>query len=379
MKLSKGAVALLLVFLIFSCERVDLPGPVVEGLPFELRGTLGGEAFTMGIDQEGFQMTTEARYNENDSIWEFAGRLEAGDGRIGPSLSLGFRPEFTGRSLLQTQVDIFTHTNWRFYSHEGRMITRNPLTLSPNFDENDISIRRVYITGSSESLVNIDGGWQWEAENAESLPICVEYENSKKYPGLFCTHIFQDKNGEVALSNWVINSATDSTAVLEAKIQNPEKEQIFEYDWGEGYQEKRSFSVSTSGTYELKARDQNGLVYSHRKKLLTDPSAATYNTYGNVIPLVSTWGEPRVITEHTQRGSIRFLYVDSNGEEWRLSKHQPSNATFKILDRKNYKRDMAGNPTIALLIELNCLLTNRQGDLLELENLSGWFAIGMPN
>jgi len=379
MNFCKSAVTLLFILLLNSCERIELPEPIVEGLVFELTGTLGGEPFSIGIDQEGYQMTTAARFHENDSIWEFSGRLEPIDGRIGPSLSLNFRPEFTGRLLIQDEAEIFTQSNWRFFSQEGRKSTLNPFTLNASFDENGISIKRIYVPGSSVNLLKNDDQWQWETEEIESLPICIDYENAEKKSGLLCTHLIPEKDGAMTFVNWGVTNATDSTAVLVAKIQNLSQNQQFKYDWGEGFQENRNYHVKNEGTFELKVMDQNGIVYSHRKSLIRDRETGNFITYANVINLESTWGEPRLVSDYTQRGSIKLNFKDSNGVEWRLSPEQNERATFRILDRKVYKEDREGNSTIALLLELSCLLENTQNEQMEIENLKGWFAIGMPN
>ncbi len=376
MKNFKLLATLLAVIFIMSCERVELPEPSVEGIPFELKGKMGGEDFALGIDQEGMLMNTTTKYIERDSIWEFKGKLNPADGSLGPSLKISFRPEFQGRTLTQSEESVFNIDHWNFYYPQGRPIQRLPLSLQSEFSSNNIRIVDISVHGASNPETTSATIWEFEVGQSSRLPVCVQYEDNRKNTGEFCTHIYPNKNGRVPVVNWGIVSSTDSMATLVARITDHENSNNFKYDWGEGFQEKRMTTVNREGQYRLRIKDQNGLVYSKEKSLLFDDTNNNFYTYNDEISLTVEWGEPRTIKETTQKGSINIEFIDTSGQKWRLADKQNEDAEFKILDRKTYRNNQSGNRTIALMIEFTCQLTNDANETLEADGIKGWFAVG---
>nr|MBS0038588.1 hypothetical protein [Saprospiraceae bacterium] len=364
----------LLAVAFLSCEKVEIPEPKVEGILFKLEGKIDGEDLSVGIDNEDNLMRTYSTFDERDSIWEFSGYLGPRQGVSGPSFKMAFRPNFKGRQITLNTGEVFDRENWNLYNHRGIETRRYPVHLSA--DHNDsIELTRFYLANQSgqqaSSHILIV-----QLNERKSITACADYETITGQKGSFCSEISADQNGAIPVANWVVAEHSGNQIKLAAKMNNSNAGYLFNWD-GE-YSEESKLIVNREGTYEVKAKDENGRIFSHKKDLLYDDNQDEYSTYGNDLSLSAEWRNEVTAVDRVQTSSFRFKYTDGSGRDWILAPEQGENNSLRILDQQMHRNNPEEEPTRALLIELNCTLQNTENEILEVHNLRGWIAVGVP-
>lgn len=370
-------IALMFVGFFTACEKVEIPEASIEGIPFSLEGEIDGEKVFIGIQKEGHVMRTNAEYRgfESDSIWEFSGYLGPEFPNEGPSFYLAFRPEFEGRALPLPANQILEKSHWNPYNSAGKKITRYPLEIEVGSNDT-LEVLKTYVKNhhlqqTAGSLLEI------ELNRKEAITACVEYQTPQMKKGEFCSEISENQSGWIPTANWVVEAHLNEKVTLRARMSHPNSDYL--YKWDDHFSENAEYTVRSPGTYELKAMDSRGRLFSHKKELVLDENSGSYLTYANHIYLSAQWQPERNSLDFVQAGTFRFEYTDAKGVSWILSPQQEEGATLEILEQKMYLSNHLNQPTRALLIELNCTLQNEMEAEVVVRNLRGWVAVGLPD
>lgn len=359
---------------LLSCDPVEIPEPREDGIAFGLEGTVDGTPLSLSLDGPDQVMATHAVFIPNDSMWTFVGQLGAPDSIKGSSLTLAFRHPLRGLNDIPDIAPLFDTLDWDFFHDEGREITLHPV---------DIEVLAPPSTGI-ERIYSPDVSGQWEFRRVGTLnlrerkkiQLCVEYQNGQGLPGRFCSPLTPGNMSQVPVLNWNVERQTNDSAYLKAQITPSSPIGNIEYRWQESnWTDQPLFSTRRPQTIKVESRHPAIGSLVHEKQLVQSNSGK-FQTYGNDIQIIADWQPPRTVINRRQPGSFIVRYRDAQGRNWRWKPGAPGE--FEILEHRAHAVNELGQPTRALRIRLSCTLENFFGDTIQIENLEGWFAIGLP-
>lgn len=370
--------ALLSLLFLIACEKVELPPPEQDGIPFSMKGIINGEEIEFGLDHSDYQMHSFSQYSETDSIWKFSGRLGPESEAEGPALQLEFRYKNKGRTLGAGQeiTGFFNKPQWSFFQPMGLERKLFPLSINidlpPNLTLNRITSPKLPSFSSDQPQAHFN------PEELGDFPLCVEYEDRMGLKGKFCSEIPANNSGFTPVANWRIRNQMGDSAELQGFISKPLINSAYSYKWNDDFTNNNQYTATEPATYTFTARDDDGRLYSHEKQLLWRPIEEEYYTYGHNVEIQSMWKPPNTVIDRIQKGTVNITYFDSDMREWVFDSQQEENISFEIIERQKYKRNERGEPTLAIKVKISCTLVDENNRKITIRDLQGWFAVGLP-
>jgi hypothetical protein len=354
-----------------SCNKVEIPDPKQDGLPFGLSGTLDGAPFAINLDQAGINLETSSE--QYDNVWIFKGKLaRLNNNGITPSeFELGIRHRIETADSNITDQKPFDPQNWFFFQRNGQLREFSPLLISVENNEG-IQINRIVLENGTGILGQ--PAYEFRMDKREAQRVCVHY-TYKQRMSFFCTQIPESNLNQISLPNWDIRTQNDSlrNAVLQVVFADEIKSVKWQND-----QEGREITTSEPGRYNVRIEDKNDQFHVHSKDLIWNSVDSKFETYGSSIMMQARWKERTQVLDQKQTRSIVIKIRDNQGKLLSSDIPQGPEASFRIIESRPYLNNAKGEPTIALKVEINCLLETEEGKKVALRNFEGWIAVGLP-
>lgn len=354
-----------------SCNKVEIPDPKQDGLPFGLKGTLDGAPFTINLDQAGYMLETSSEHDDN--VWLFKGKLTRVNtaGVTSGEFELGIRHIIETADSNVSDQRPFDLQNWLFFQRNGQIREFSPLSISIDNNEG-IHINRIVL----ENGAGISGQptYEFRMENRESQKVCVYY-TYKQRMSFFCTHIPESDLNQISPPDWDIRTQNDSlrNAVLQVVFSDEIKSVKWQND-----QEGREITVNEPGRYIVRILDKNDHFHIHSKDLIWNSGEGKFETYGSSLMMQVRWKERTQVLDQKQTRSIVIKIKDHQGKLLSSDIPQGPDASFRIIESRPYLNNSKGEPTIALKVVINCILETEEGKKVALRNFEGWIAVGLP-
>ena len=359
------------LWIYLGCNKVELPEPVEEGTLFHLDGLIDGSTFYMGIDDPQYIMVPDAQLNDHD-IWEMKGTLKSRNPKNQRELKIVLRnyQVSSAKPGLNFRLAPGHHTN---FLASGAMVEVTPLHLQVVGHEG-LVIDSIQVIGVDSTSLYDETTVHTDEPSHRQVKLIYSYPGEKNCS--VHTHVFANTASKTVVPNWHIADSDQQGALLKIHVEDYDLSHFVEFKWNDGAYYGTSWRVTDAGWYVLELKDQDGNVYRHRKYL--HKSGNYYSTLGNQIGLRAAWLDKTHIMDFIQKGSLHIEYVHSDGKCYHSSNYPlaPGSVILHaIREPKVFNERLA---VIELDLKLNLTLYAADGSALQLQDVSGIFALGIP-
>jgi hypothetical protein len=368
-------VHILLIFSVFwlylGCNKVELPEPVEEGTLFHMIGEMNGSSFYIGIDDPQYIMVPDAALNDH-GVWEMSGSLKSRNPKNQRELKVVLRNYQISSSKPGLSFRLAQGQHPNFLS-DGALVEVTPLHLQVVGHEGLI-IDSLQVVGVDSTALFDETTIHLEEQSHRQVKMVYSYPGDKHCS--IHTHVFANTASKTVVPNWHVTESNGGSALLQVHVDEYDLSHFTEFKWNDGAFYGTSWRVSQAGWYVLEIKDTEGNIYRHRKYL--HKSGNYFSTLGNELGLRAAWLDKTHIRDFIQKGSLHVEYTHSDGKCYHSSNEPiaPGSITItSISEPKVYNDHLA---VIEVSLNLNLTLHAVDGSRLQLQNVSGTFALGIP-
>ena len=364
------AFLLIIVGILISCKEEPLPEEIIGEPTFHFEGDLGGANLDIQAGIDDYYMWSA--YEKDDrNLHTFTGEFKTTTCGTCPSaLRIGIR-DFR-QVAVGEQVDI----------NRALQVKTYPFY----FEDQQIDIFRVSFNQEGSSNGNFvwdfgDGGTSADpnpvhdySDSLTTARVCLESTDPTGCTSTICNTV---KLADTTCKADFIHELDPQTNYVHFQAMASGKPPLrYRWDFGDGFGASLGnpgYFYRSPGRYQvcLTVKDANQCTNTICKNITADPdlceSNFTYKVRRSSTP------------DPLQLSTVLVRWRDANGKVFRSDlQEQPSESSFRIMSVSPYEENEAGEKTIKLDLEINCLLFADDGEKIELKEGKGVIAVAWP-